>query len=318
MKKTRITDLLNISLPILQGGMLWLADANLAAAVSNAGALGVISPMAGMQPHGDPVANLKLQIEKIHGLTDKPFGVNIPLDLRSVETVMESVFSRNVPVVITAAGDPRQYTEFIKASGSRIVHVISCVKQALVAEEAGVDAVIASGVEAAARNGFDEIPAFSLIPQVADAVKIPVIAAGGIADSRGMAAAFVLGAEGVQLGTRFVAVKENIASQNYKDAIVAAGDSDTIVTNRPFVPSRSLKSTAYTKALLDLERSGASAETISDYLGYAPSRRGGLEGNLDKGEAFCGSSAGLINDIVETKEVIRRLVEGYGTAKSKL
>ena len=311
MKKTRICRLLGIEYPILQGGMLWLADAGLAAAVSNAGGLGVISPMAGMDPQGDPVENLLAQIEKAKSLTQKPFGVNIPLDLRDCGLLMDLILTHQVKVAITAAGDPRVYTELLKSGGAKVLHVISSVKQARGAESAGVDAVIAEGVEAAARNGFDELPLFSLIPQVADVVKVPVIAAGGIADSRGMAAAFALGAEGVQLGTRFIAVKECIASEKYKEAIVRAGDTDTVITGRQLVPTRSLKNTEFTQVLLGMEAAGASADEIRDFIGHAASRRAGLEGDLDNGEAYCGSSAGLIHKVLTAEEVVRRLVDGY-------
>jgi len=310
MKQTRVSQILGISYPILQGGMLWLADAGLAAAVSNAGGLGVISPMAGMEPHGDPVANLETQVLKAKGLTQKPFGVNIPLDLRDCGLLMDLVLTHQVPVAITAAGDPRLYTEFLHSGGVKVLHVVSAVRHAQVAESAGTDGVIAEGVEAAARNGFDELPLFSLIPQVVDAVQIPVIAAGGIIESRGVVAAMALGAEGVQLGTRFVAVKENIASQRYKEAILAARDTDTVITCRPLIPTRSLK-TEFTTVLLELERSGASAEEIRDFMGHAASRAGGLEGELESGEAYCGASAGLINEILEAGEVVRRLADGY-------
>jgi enoyl-[acyl-carrier protein] reductase II len=311
MKTTRVTEILGIQYPILQGGMLWLADAGLAAAVSNAGGLGVISPMAGMEAQGDPVENLTIQISKAKELTDKPFGVNVPLDLRDSELLMDVIFAFEVPVIVTAAGDPRLYTELFHAQDARVIHVISSVKHAQVAEAAGVDAIVAEGVEAAARNGFDEIPLFSLIPQIADAVKIPVIAAGGIADARGVAAAFALGAEGVQLGTRFVAVEECIAAQAYKDAIVEAGDTDTAITNRALIPTRSLKTTAFSQALLALQEGGATAEEISDFMGHAPSRRGGLEGDLDNGEAYCSSSGGLIKEVLDTNEAIQQLVKGY-------
>ena len=318
MKNTRVTELLGIEYPILQGGMLWLADAGLAAAVSNAGGLGVISPMAGMEPQGNPVDNLADQITTAKQLTDKPIGVNVPLDLRDSELLMDVIFTQEIPVIITAAGDPRLYTELFHAQNAKVIHVLSSVKHARVAEAAGVDAIVAEGVEAAARNGFDELPLFSLIPQIVDAVKIPVIAAGGIADARGVAAAFALGAEGVQLGTRFVAVKECIAAQAYKEAIVAAGDTDTAITNRTLIPTRSLKTTAFSQALLALAEGGATAEEISDFMGHAPSRRAGLEGDLDDGEAYCSASGGLINDIPDAAEVIRRLVEGYSDARKNL
>jgi enoyl-[acyl-carrier protein] reductase II len=310
MKKTRVSQMLGIEYPILQGGMLWLADGGLAAAVSNAGGLGVISPMAGMEAHGEPVDNLKDQIEKTKGLTEKPFGVNIPIDLRDCGLLMDLILTQEVQVVVTAAGDPRLYTELLQSQGTKVLHVVSSVRHAKAAESAGVDAIVVEGVEAAARNGFDELPLFSLIPQVADAVTLPVIAAGGIVDSRGVVAAMALGAEGVQLGTRFVVVKENIASQKYKDAIIAAKDTDTVITCRQLIPSRSLKTTEFTQTLLALEEGGATADELRDFIGFAASRTGGLEGDLENGEAYCGSSAGLLHEILEAGEVVRRLVNG--------
>ena len=312
MKRTRVSDLLGIKYPILQGGMLWLADAGLAAAVSNAGGLGVISPMAGMEPQGDPVENLTVQLSRVRELTQAPFGVNVPLDLRDCGLIMDLLVSFEAPVVVTAAGDPRLFTELLHSGGVRVLHVVGSVKHARVAEAAGVDAVVAVGIEAAARSGFDEVPLFSLVPQVADAIKIPVVAAGGIADGRGLAAALALGAEGAQLGTRFVAVKECIAHPAYKQAIVNAGDTDTVVTNRRLIPTRSLK-TEYSKILLELEAGGADGETIREFMGHAASRRGGLEGDLEGGEAYAGSSAGLVTDIPTAAEVIQRLVDGYDT-----
>jgi len=310
MRKTRVSSLLGIEYPILQGGMLWLADSALAAAVSNAGGLGVISPMAGMEPHGDPLENLEKHIVKARLLTDRPFGVNVPLDLRDCGLIMDVLLTHQVPVIVTAAGDPRLYTDLLKSGGAKVLHVLSSVKHARAAETAGVDAVVVEGVEAAARNGFDELPLFSLIPQVVDAVRLPVIAAGGIADSRGIIAAFALGAEGVQLGTRFVVSRECLAHRNYKDAIVAAKDTDTVITNRRLIPSRSLKTTGFTQTLLALEESGADADEIREFMGHAASRRAGIEGDLENGEAYCGASAGLINDIPEVREIISRLVEG--------
>lgn len=318
MKKTRVCKLLGIAYPVLQGGMLWLADAGLAAAVSNAGGLGVISPMAGMKPHGNPVKNLNAEIIKAKKLTQKSFGVNIPLDLRDCGLLINAIMEHQVQVAVTAAGDPRLYTQLLQSGQTKVVHVVSSVKHAKVAEAAGVDALVVEGVEAAARNGFDELPLFSLIPQVADAVKIPIIAAGGIADARGVAAAFALGAEGVQLGTRFVAVKENIAHQKYKQAIVDAGDTDTVITCRPLIPSRSLRNTEFTQVLLGMEAAGASADDIREFIGHAASRRAGLQGDLDNGEAYCGSSAGLIHEIISSQEVIQRLVDVYPDVVKKL
>jgi enoyl-[acyl-carrier protein] reductase II len=294
--------------------MLWLADAGLAAAVSNAGALGVISPLAGSEPHGDAVKNLSMQIDRVQSLTKKPFGVNLPLDLRDIDLIINLLLEKNVAIVVTAAGDPDLFTELLKSSGIKVLHVVSCVKHAVKAEQAGVDAVIAEGVEAAARNGTDELPLFSLIPQVADKVNIPVIAAGGIVDARGAAAAMLLGAKGVQMGTRFVATKECIAHPDYKNAILKACDTDTIITIRSLIPSRSLKNTEFTKQLIELEKAGAAKEELRSFMGHAASRTAGLLGDIEHGEAYCGSSAGMINEILPAGEVIRRIVNDWETA----
>ncbi|MCK4784867.1 MAG: nitronate monooxygenase [Desulfobacteraceae bacterium] len=310
MKRTRVCDLLGIQYPILQGGMLWLADAELAAAVSNAGALGVISPYAGMEKHGDGSTNLEEQLKRIRDLTEKPFGVNIPLDLDQSGLLIDVLLQQGVEIAITAAGSPALYTELLRQSGMKVFHVISSVSQGRFAESCGVDGVISEGIEAAAHNGLDELPLFSLIPQVVESLSIPVIAAGGIVDARGVVAAMTLGAEGVQLGTRFVAVDENPAHPNYKRAILEAEDTDTVITCRSLLPTRSLKA-GFSARLLELEQSGASAEDLRDFLGYRRARKGQLEGDLDQGETFAGSSAGLIKEIVPAAKVVQDLVEGY-------
>ena len=317
MKRTRICDLLKIDYPILQGGMLWLATAELAAAVSNAGALGMISPFAGMERNGDPLENLRLQVARARKLTKKPFGINIPLDLDQSGILIDTILKEKVNIVVTAAGDPHHYTEVLRKEGVKVLHVVSTAKQAQSAESCRVDAVIVEGVEAAAHLGFDEIPLFSLIPQVADVVSIPVIAAGGIADARGVVAAFALGAEGVQLGTRFVAVEENIAHSKYKQAILNAEDTDTSITCRKLLPTRSLK-TEFTRRLLELEESGASAGDIREFLGYSRARRGQIEGDLENGEVYSGASAGLIKEVLPAAEVVQRLVEGYQKVIKKI
>jgi len=297
--------------------MLWLATAELAAAVSNAGALGMISPFAGMERHGDPLENLRLQIARARKLTKKPFGINIPLDLDQSGTLIDTILKEKVNIVVTAAGDPHHYTEVLRKEGIKVLHVVSTAKQAQSAESCKADAVIVEGVEAAAHLGFDEIPLFSLIPQVADVVSIPVIAAGGIADARGVVAAFALGAEGVQLGTRFVAVEENIAHSKYKQAILNAEDTDTAITCRKLLPTRSLK-TEFTRRLLELEKSGASAGDIREFLGYSRARTGQIEGDLENGEAYSGASAGLIKEILPAAEVVQRLVEEYQKVIKKI
>jgi len=290
--------------------MLWIATAELAAAVSNAGAFGVISPLAGMEKQGEPAKNFQSQLSKIKQLTPKPFGVNILLDLDYADALMEIAISEKVKTVITAAGNPAQYTGALKNEGVTVLHVVSSVKQAGKAESCGVDGVIAEGIEAGAHNGADELPLFALIPQVVDEISIPVIAAGGIADARGLVAALALGADGVQLGTRFVAVNENAAHPNYKQAIVDAQDTDTVITTRRIVPTRSLK-TEFTNTIIELERSGATAEDIMEFIGYRSNRTAQIDGNLNGGEAYCGASAGLIKEILPASNVVQQLVDGY-------
>ncbi|MGV8057334.1 MAG: NAD(P)H-dependent flavin oxidoreductase [Smithellaceae bacterium] len=313
MRETRISRLLGSDYPIVQGGMLWLANAELAAAVSNAGGLGIISPYAGMKKEGDPLGNLMVLLNQTKALTNRAFGVNIPLDLKLSGALIDILLREKIAVVITAAGDPSLYTEVLHEYGIKVFHLISSVKQALHAELCGIDAVIAEGCEAAARLGFDELPLFSLIPQIVDAVNIPVIAAGGIMDGRGIAGAFALGAEGVQLGTRFIATKECIAHPNYKQAILECGDTDTVINCRKLLPRRSLK-TVFTKQLLALENAGASTQELSAFLGYRRARTAQLEGNLDEGEVFCSASAGMIKEILPVSSLMRRLVEGYEAA----
>ena len=317
MQRTRVCDLLDIAFPILQGGMLWIATAQLAAAVSNAGALGVISPLAGMEKQGDPVKNFQGQLSKMKQLTQKPFGVNILLDLNYADTLMAVALSEKVKIVITAAGNPARFTGVLKNEGVTVLHVVGSIKQAQKAESCGVNGVIAEGIEAAAHNAAEELPLFALIPQVVDEISIPVIAAGGIADARGMVAAFSLGAEGVQLGTRFIAVNENAAHPNYKQAIVDAKDTDTVITNRRIVPTRCLK-TEFTNTLIELERSGATAEDIMNFIGYRSNRTAQVDGNLNGGEAYCGASAGLVKEILPAKDVVRQLVEEYEQVLKRL
>ena len=317
MKKNRICDLLSVRYPIIQGGMLWLATAELAAAVSEAGALGVISPFAGMEEHGDPAGHMQMLIKKARNLTEKPFGVNLPLDLEQSGVLIDIILRQGVGIVITAAGNPAHYTAVLKQRGIKVLHVVSSVKQAQKAAICKVDAIIVEGVEAAGHSGFDQLPLFSLIPQVVDAISIPVVAAGGIVDGRGLVAAMALGAEGVQMGTRFVAVKECIAHPKYQQAILDAKDTDTVVTCRKLLPTRSLR-TALSKKLLEMDESGASPDEIRKFLGYRRARKGQLEGDLTNGEAYCGASAGLIKEIIPAALVVQRLVEGYEMVMKRL
>jgi len=318
MKHTRLCDLLGIDYPIIQGGMVWIASAELAAAVSNAGGLGLISPNAGMSRNGDQVENLKKQIEIAKGLTSKPFGVNLPiLNNPQIEALVDAVIKAGVKVVVTAAGNPALYTSRFKEAGIKVLHLVAAVRHAQSAEKRGVDAVIAEGYEAGGHNGLDELTTLTLVPQVVDAVAIPVVAAGGIADARGVVAALALGAEGVQMGTRFVATRECGAHQNFKDAIVKASDTDTAITGRKLGPTLILKNEIAAK-LLDMEATGASAEELLAFIGSSRSRTGQFEGDLANGEAYCGSIAGMIKEIKSVAEIIRNIVDDYDAVLARL
>ena len=317
MKKTRLCDLLGIEYPIIQGGMVWITNAELAAAVSNAGGLGLISPTAGMSLNDDQVAHLRQQIRTAKSLTSKPFGVNLPLLTPGIEDLIAAVIDERVSVAVTAAGNPALYTSRLKEAGIKVLHVAAAVRHAQSAERRGVDAVIAEGYEAGGHNGLDEITTFALIPQVVDAVTIPVVAAGGIADARGVVAALALGAAGVQMGTRFVATHECIAHPNFKEAIVKASDVDTVITGRKLGPARILKN-EFADRILEMEAAGASAEELIAFIGIARSRTGQLEGDLVNGEAYCGSIAGMIKEIKSAGEVIQSIVDSYDTVLASL
>ena len=310
MKKTRLCDLLGIEYPIIQGGMVWIANAELAAAVSNAGGLGLISATAGMSYNDDQIENLKQQIKTARSLTAKPFGVNLPLLSPQIEDLIAAVINERVNVIVTATGNPALYTSRLKEAGIKVLHVVASVKHAQSAERRGVDGVIAEGYEAGGHNG--------LVPQVVDAVTIPVVAAGGIADAKGVVAALALGADGVQMGTRFVATHECIAHPNFKEAIIKANDSDTVITGRKLGPIRILKNEVATN-LLEMEAAGASVEELATFLGpESRSRVGQLEGDLVNGEAYCGSIAGMIKEIKSAGEIIRGIVDNYEAVLANL
>jgi enoyl-[acyl-carrier protein] reductase II len=318
MKRTRLCDLLDIEYPIIQGGMVWIANAELAAAVSNAGGLGLISPTAGMNRNGDQVENLKKQIGIARSLTSKPFGVNLPiLNNPQIEDLVAAVIDAKLKVAVTAAGNPALYTSRFKEAGIKVLHLVAAVRHAQSAERRGVDAVIAEGYEAGGHNGLDELTTFTLVPQVVDAVTIPVVAAGGIADARGVVAALALGADGVQMGTLFVATHECAAHKNFKEAILKASDIDTAITGRKFGPTRILKNEVAIK-ILEMEAAGASVEALLEFIGSSRSRTGQFEGNMVNGEAYCGSIAGMIKEIRSVSDVIRSITDNYKTVLTSL
>lgn len=318
MKKTRVCDLLGIEYPIIQGGMTWIANAELAAAVSNAGALGIISPNAEMRLDDDITANLRSQIRKAKNLTDKPFGINLPILMPGIEELIDALIEEGVKIVTTSAGNPAIHTPRLKEAGVKVLHVVASVRHAKGAERNGVDAVIAEGYEAGGHNGLDELATFVLVPQVVDAVSIPVVAAGGIADARGFVAALALGAEGIQMGTRFVATHECVAHQSFKEAILKATDTGTVTTGRKIGPTRGLKN-ELTAKLQEMESRGASAEELFAFIDTGSrSRMGEFEGELQEGEAYCGAIAGMIKEIVSAGDVVRSIVEGYDKIATRL
>jgi enoyl-[acyl-carrier protein] reductase II len=317
MKKTRVCGLLDIEYPIIQGGMTWIANAELAAAVSQAGGLGTISPNAGMRIEDDVEANLREQIRRAKAITSKPFSVNIVVLIPEIAALVDVLIDEGVKVVTTAAGNPRLHTPRMKDAGIRVLHVVSSVKQARVAEECGVDAVIAEGFEAGGHNGFDELPTMVLVPQIVDAVNIPVVSAGGIADARGLAAAFALGAEGVQMGTRFVATTECNAHRSYKDRIVASNDTGTVITGRALSPTRTLKN-EFAAEIAGMDRRGVTADELLAYIGMGRSRMGQVDGLVEEGELYCGEISGMIHDIVPAGDLVRGIVDGYNEIASRL
>jgi enoyl-[acyl-carrier protein] reductase II len=310
MRETRVCDLLGIKYPIIQGGMTWIANAELAAAVSEAGGLGTISPNAGMRIEDNVEVSLRDQIRKAKGLTSKPFSVNIVVLIPEIAALVDVLIDEEVPVVTTSAGSPRLHTRRLKEAGIRVLHVVSSVRQAQVAEDSGVDAVIAEGFEAGGHNGFDELTTMVLVPQIADAVEIPVIAAGGIADARGLVAAFALDAEGVQMGTRFIATTECNAHQKFKDRLVAASDIGTTITGRALSPTRGLKN-EFSARIADMDCRGTTADELLALIGLGRSRMGQLDGLVEEGELYCGAISGMIHDVVSAGDVVRKMVKDY-------
>ena len=297
--KSAVTELLGIEYPIFQGGMAWIAESTLAAAVSNAGGLGIIAGGSA------PIDYLREQIRRCKSLTDKPFGVNIMLMSPNAEELAQLVIDEKVPVVTTGAGNPGKYMAAWKEAGVRVVPVIPSVALAVRMERAGADAVIAEGTESGGHIG--ENTTMCLVPQVVDAVKIPVIAAGGIADGRGIAASFMLGAQGVQVGTRFLASEECQIHPTYKELVVKAKDTDSIVTGRyTGHPCRNVK-TKFTKKLASGEKDGSLTPDEFEQLTLGSLRKAVQDGNLEEGSFLCGAIAGMINEVKPAKEIIEEM-----------
>jgi len=314
--KTRVTELLGIRYPIVQGGLAYLAYAELAAAVSNAGGLGQITAMT----IGDPEA-LREEIRKVRRLTDKPFGVNFAIGQhgRPYEDLLQVAIEERVPVISVTGGNPTPLVETIKPHGIKVLVLVSSVRQAKKCEEIGVDAVMAVGQEGGGHLGRDDVGTMVLIPRVVDAVSIPVLASGGIGDGRGLVAALALGAEGVEMGTRFIATKECVhAHERYKQALVESAETDTVVIKRSLgAPGRVLKN-AWAEKILELERQGVGYEELKDYISGAANRAFIHEGRVDEGYGWAGQVIGLIRDIPSVQELIERMVAEAEAVRDRL
>ncbi len=306
----RICRLFNIEYPLIQAGMIWCSGWELASAVSNAGGLGIIGS-GSMYPH-----ILDEQIQKCKAATSKPFAVNLPMLYPDIDKHIETIIRHNVPIVFTSAGNPKTWTQKLKAEGIIVVHVVSSLKFALKAEEAGVDAVVAEGFEAGGHNGRDETTTMCLIPLVAKNITIPLIAAGGIGTGRGMLAAMNLGADGVQIGSRFVATPESSAHQNFKETILHTGEGQTQLTLKELTPVRLIKNDFYKKveaAYVD----GAAPEELTELLGRGRAKKGMFEGDLIEGELEIGQVSGLIEKIMPAAEVVEEILTEYRAALSE-
>ncbi|WP_339662141.1 DUF561 domain-containing protein [uncultured Polaribacter sp.] len=305
----KITTLFKIQFPIIQGGMVWVSGWKLASAVSNAGGLGLIGA-GSMYPDV-----LREHIQKCKKATDKPFGVNVPMLYPDIEKIMDIIVGEGVKIVFTSAGNPKNWTSFLKEKGITVVHVVSSVKFALKAEAAGVDAVVCEGFEAGGHNGREETTTFTLVPMVKEQVKIPVIAAGGIASGRGMLAAMVLGADGVQIGSRFAATNESSAHQNFKNTIIDVKDGDTHLTLKELAPVRLIKNRFYNE-VQELYQKNPTNEQLKELLGRARAKNGMFEGDLDNGELEIGQIAGLIHEIKPVKEVFKDIIDEFNAVKA--
>ncbi len=304
----RITELFGIRYPLIQAGMIWCSGWELASAVSNAGGLGILGS-GSMYPDV-----LDEQIRKCKQATESPFAVNLPMLYPDIDKHVETIIKHKVPIVFTSAGNPKTWTNHLKSHGITVVHVVSSVKFAMKAQEAGVDAVVAEGFEAGGHNGRDETTTMCLIPMVAKEITIPIIAAGGIGTGRAMLAAMNLGADGVQIGSRFVATTESSAHQNFKNKIIHSAEGDTVLTLKELTPVRLLKNEFYTQ----LERAysrGTSTTELEQLLGRGRAKKGMFEGDLIEGELEIGQIAGLIESILPASEVVIEIITEFNQAK---
>ncbi|MCI6702811.1 MAG: nitronate monooxygenase [Prevotellaceae bacterium] len=310
MKNNRITDLFGIKYPIIQGGMVWASGWRLAAAVSNAGGLGLLG--AGSMP---PEV-LREHISKIKKATDKPWGINVPLMYPKIEELIQIVIDEGVKIVFTSAGSPKKYTGLLHEHGIKVCHVVSSSKFAKKCEEAGVDAVVAEGFEAGGHNGREETTTMTLIPQVRKATSLPLIAAGGIASGEAMLAAMVLGAEGVQMGTLFALSEESSASMAFKERCTALEEGDTMLTLKLLSPTRLVKNALFAR-IDEAEKEGAAKEDLLKLVPPGSARRGIFEGDIENGEVEIGQVASAIKEILPVEVIMNRMIDEFHSAQEK-
>ena len=309
--QNRITELFNIKYPIIQAGMIWASGWRLASTVSNNGGLGIIGA-GSMYPE-----ILREHIQKCKKATEKPFAVNVPMLYPDIDKIIEIIIEEGVKIVFTSAGNPKTWTKHLQDHGIKVVHVVSSVKFALKSQEAGVDAVVAEGFEAGGHNGRDETTTFTLIPMVKEQIKIPLIAAGGIATGRGMLAAMVLGADAVQIGSRFVASNEASSHINFKKKVVEAKEGDTQLTLKELAPVRMLKNKFFFE-IQSLYQKAPTKEELIELLGRARAKKGMFEGDLEEGELEIGQIAGLIHEIKPAADIIQEIVSEFEAAKKQV
>ncbi|KAA2216460.1 MULTISPECIES: NAD(P)H-dependent flavin oxidoreductase [Maribacter] len=302
--QNRITELFQIKYPIIQAGMVWASGWKLASAVSNAGGLGLLGA-GSMYPEV-----LREHIQKCKNATDKPFGVNVPMLYPNVKEIFEIIEEEEVRIVFTSAGNPKTWTGYLKERGITVVHVVSSLKFAIKAQEARVDAIVTEGFEAGGHNGRDETTTFVLIPLVKEKIQIPIIAAGGIATGAGMLAAMVLGADGVQIGSRFVATNEASSHINFKHQVVKAQEGDTLLTLKELTPVRLLKNKFYSDVQAAYARD-AKPEELKILLGRGRAKKGMFEGDLEEGELEIGQVSSIIHDIKPAKEIMEEIIDQY-------
>lgn len=311
MKPNRITELFGIQYPVIAGGMVWCSGWRLAAAVSNAGGLGLLGA-GSMHPE-----TLIEHIDKMNAANDKPWGINIPLMYPEIERLIEIIVEKGVKIVFTSAGSPKKYTARFHEAGIKVAHVVSSSKFAKKCEEAGVDAVVAEGFEAGGHNGREETTTLALIPQVRDAISLPLIAAGGIGSGKAMLAAMALGAEGVQIGTLFAVSEESSASDAFKQLCVDLGEDGTMLALKKISPTRLIKNELFAK-IAEAENRGAEADELRELLGRAASKRGIFEGDLENGELEIGQIASTIKEVKPVAQIMHELIADFHTTQSKI